>query len=90
MKFDLGLWANSGDQIQNRTLHRTKREKVGRRACGILDKMDYIDLCSTIKVSVAGSVIVHLELEHTVHIRNLELNLKHNICFYICFVWSYL
>ena len=26
MKFDLGLWANSGDQIQNRTLHRTKRE----------------------------------------------------------------
>ena len=28
MKFDLGLWANSGDQIQNRTLHRTKRERL--------------------------------------------------------------
>ena len=26
MKFDLVLWANSGDQIQNRTQHRTKRE----------------------------------------------------------------
>ena len=26
MKFDLVLWANSGDQIQDRTLHRTKRE----------------------------------------------------------------
>ena len=63
---------------------------MGRRVSGILDKMDYIDLCSTIEVSVAGSVIVHLELEHTVHIRNLELNLKHNICFYICFVWSHL
>ena len=65
-------------------------DKMGRRVSGILDKMDYIDLCSTIEVSVAGSVIVHLELEHTVHIRNLELNLKHNICFYICFVWSHL
>ena len=28
MKFDLVLWANSGDQIQNRTLHRTKRERI--------------------------------------------------------------
>ena len=28
MKFDLVLWANSGDQIQDRTLHRTKRERV--------------------------------------------------------------
>ena len=27
VKFDLVLWANSGDQIQDRTLHRTKREK---------------------------------------------------------------
>ena len=27
MKFDLVLWANSGDQIQVRTLHRTKRER---------------------------------------------------------------
>ena len=28
MKFDLVLWANSGDQIQNRTQYRTKRERM--------------------------------------------------------------